>query len=185
MATIEAIATQRADSTILTMSFTSIPQTYQHLLVMASSKNFAWSQSTLVGVFNDTSGPAYSSGGFFNNRLSFSTTSSSEVAGANSDYYYNVATDGNDTPAGVWSCSRWIIYDYANTNKNTSIVTMGGSGGRNSHMHTGSYNNDLRIGAGGWHESTAVTSLSLGSYSATNYGQLRGFSATLFGIKDS
>ena len=185
MATIEAIATQRADSTILTMSFTSIPQTYQHLLVMASSKQFAWSQSTLVGVFNDTSGPTYSSGGYFNNRLTFANTSSSETAGADSDYYYNVATDGMDTPAGNWSCSRWIIYDYANTNKNTSIVTMGGSGGRNQHIHTGSYNNDLRIGAGGWHETTAVTSLSLGTYSATTAGQIRGFSATLFGIKDS
>jgi hypothetical protein len=185
MATIEAIATQRADSTILTMSFTSIPQTYQHLLVMASSKNFAWSQATLVGVLNDTSGPTYGTTGYFNNRLTFSSGGYSEVAGADNNYYYNVATDGIDTPAGCWSSSRWIIYDYANTNKNTSIMTMGGTGGRGSHLHTVGYNNDLRVAAGGWHENTAVTSLSLGGYSATNYGQMRGFTATLFGIKDS
>ena len=185
MATIEAIATQRTDSTVLTVSFTSIPQTYQHLLVMCSAKQFAWSSSGTYAVFNDTSGPTYSSGGYFNNRLTFYGGTSSETAGMDSNYYYNVACDGNDTPAGVWSSSRWIIYDYANTNKNTSIVTMGGTGGRNSHIHTSSYNNDVRIGAGGWHENTAVTSLSLGSYSATNYGPMRGFVATLFGIKDS
>ncbi len=185
MATIEAIATQRTDSTVLTVSFTSIPQTYQHLLVMASSKNFAWSSTSLVGVFNDTSGPTYSSGGYFNNRLHFYSTSSAEVAGADSNYYYNVTTDGNDTPAGVWSSSRWIIYDYANTNKNTSIMSMEGTGGRSSHIHTSTHNNSIQIGAGGWHETTAVTSLSLGSYSATSYGQMRGFTATLFGIKDS
>jgi len=185
MATIEAIATQRADSTILTMSFTSIPQTYQHLLVMVSSKNFAWSSSTLGGYFNDTSGPPYSSAGYFNNRLTFYNTSSSEHAGADGNYYYNVTTDGNDTPAGVWSSSRWIIYDYANTNKNTSVVTMAGTGGRGSHIHTSTYNNNIEIGAGGWHETTAVTSFSIGTYSATNYGPIRGFTATLFGIKDS
>ena len=185
MATIEAIATQRTDSTVLTVSFTSIPQTYQHLMVMCSAKNFAWSSSSVVGVFNDTSGPTYSSAGYFNNRLTFYNTTSSEVAGADSNYYYNVPDDGIDSPAGCWSPSRWIIYDYANTNKNTSIMTWGGMVGRDAHVHTSAYYPYIQVGAGGWHETTAVTSLSLGSFSATNYGLMRGFTATLFGIKDS
>jgi len=185
MATIEAIATQRTDSTVLTVSFTSIPQTYQHLLVMCSAKNFAWSSASTIAVFNDTSGPLYTDTDYFNNRLTFNGTTSSEVAGMNSTYMYNVGMDGNDTPAGCWSSSRWIIYDYANTNKNTSLISMAGTGGRNSHVHTSTYNNNIQIGASGYHENTAVTSLSLGSYSATNYGPMRGFTATLFGIKDS
>jgi len=57
--------------------------------------------------------------------------------------------------------------------------------GANSEVQSSSYNPYFLVGAGGFNDTAAITSLSLGSYSTTNYAQMRGFTATLFGIKDS
>lgn len=183
MAVMEAIQTIYCKDDAASVEFASIPSTYQHLQLRMSIKDGADTDKTyLYFRFNsdtteanyarrwmqasDTSMPNGSASGA-QTRLgavvaSMTPNQTQRVAGAN---YSGVIAD---------------IFDYANTNKNTTVQYV-----TSTTYVTTSFSHSLICGAILWDNTAAVTSITLSDASGLNGGIRRNSELTLYGIKSS
>jgi len=133
MAVIEAISTTYLEADAASVTFSSIPASYEHLQVRAtirSTDSGAGGYSGNVKCrLNGQTGTIYTTetmqGGDFN--YAGSVSASSWAGG--SDDYMNIAYGPTSLQDAATYGSLIIdIHDYANTNKNTTLLTLSGYG---------------------------------------------------------
>jgi len=161
----ESIATY-SPSGVTTVTFSSIPSTYQHLQLRMLTRT-ATSASDFIAIrFNGDSGSNY---GF---HYLYGNGSSAGAAAATPDTViaWNIA-DGGDT-ANSFNACVFDILDYANTNKYKTARFLEG------HDLNGSGIVELRSGA--WRSTSAISSIEVFTF-GPNFAT--GSSIALYGIK--
>lgn len=122
-----------------TITFSSIPATYQHLQIRIFAK--ATASAYLRGRLNG------SSTGYANHYLDGNGVSATSGADINNTWFFVYGTVANTT-SGVFAAGIMDILDYANTNKNTTIKTLNGvdyNGGGNAAINSGFWNNTSAV----------------------------------------
>ena len=172
MAVIEAIATQYLEADAATVTFGSIPASYEHLQLRASLRSTETVYAMALKInFNGDTGANYS-----NHRMSGATSSATAYAqtGAVVIPIWD-GMHGSSLPAGEYSTFILDIPDYANTNKNTTCSFMAGS----ALLHT---DRRVQFGSGLWDNTAAITTIlftpNAGSFS-------RGCEFTLYGLNSA
>lgn len=177
MAVIEAIKTIYLEANVASVTFSSIPNTYEHLQLRCSGK----STRTLTS-------------GYDNSKIQFNNDT-----GANWGYHYmfggsTATTAGGGTASGDfyppwWSNNSYAshshdygtnifhLWDYANTNKWTTLTFHGGA-----NLGVGVGTPDVRHGGAAWKNTAAVHTVKIQTYS---HAFIRGSSFTLYGVNSS
>ena len=167
MATYTFIQSATAPSgNVATFNFTSIPQTYQDLVIICNTRNDA----------NDY-------GGFFitPNGSTFGTNVTAKrfgVYGTTNNYSTSTEVVWNiDNATSYFGNGRIYIANYASTTSNKSALLMAGQTGTGTDLVH-------HFSAWRWAQTAAITSLQLGTDSGTNIFK-RYSSAYLYGISKS
>jgi len=161
----ESIATSTVGSGgTSSITFSSIPSTYQHLQIRGIFRPTA--TSWIIGRFNGDSGTNYS---HHDLRGNGSSASAEAVANAENVYFIlGLSSASNTYAAGVID-----ILDYANTNKFKTTRHLNGidtNGG-----------GSIDLTSGSWRSTSAITSITL---SLSNLGTIPEYSQfALYGIK--
>jgi hypothetical protein len=144
------------------ISFTSIPSTYQHLQIRMTVLSSA-SATDIVGTFNsDPTGSNYKGHYIYGSGTSLG-------AGATTNYIELGLTSNSTTTPAVAVAD---IIDYANTSKYKVTRTLTGTDGNGSGY--------LFFESGLWMNTAAITSITLTPYSGT-FNQYSSFA--LYGVK--
>ena len=147
-------------------SFTSIPQTYQHLQVRMIGKIGSASGAPSIYFNGSSSGTAYAW-----HHLRGNGSTASVNAGTSAPYMSDVVS-----PSSVWNNSQFTtgvidILDYANTNKNKTLRMLAGVDNNGSGA--------LELYSGLWASTSAITQLDL--FNGYTWQQYSSFA--LYGIK--
>ena len=170
MAVIEAIATTYLEADAASVTFSSIPATYEHLqlrLNASTSYNNTSAPSYIRVRFNGDSGANYSF-----HRMTANNTSIAG-AGATGQAQGSVTGPANLSPAANFGGMVYDILDYANTNKNTTMAGVAGSG---TSAPVVGFNSVL------WDSTAALTTILLTSSSGD---WRRGSEFTLYGLNSA
>jgi hypothetical protein len=165
-----AVLVSTATSTI---TFSSIPQTYQHLQIRAitrNNRNDDGSQSTTMSLNGDTTFTNYRS-----HLLYGGGTSAASESAQLSGYYGAIGfTPAANFLANTFSSQVIDLLDYTNTSKNKTVRTLWGteSNGGSSYAGMSSFL---------WMSNSAITSISISSYPSASFVQHSHFA--LYGIK--
>ena len=160
----ESIATATFTGSALSITFSSIPSTYQHLQIRGLARTPSGNDHIDLR-FNGDTGTNYSMHGL-----------SGEGASVTSEGYgtqnriFNVNSPVNN--ADVYCASVIDILDYANTNKNTTVRTLQGWDRNGFGV--------LAFNSGAWYNTAAVTSITL---AARTHNPTSISSFALYGIK--
>jgi len=169
----DSIATSTLTSATASVTFSSIPSTYTHLQIRIWGYNTSGSDRTLYLQFNSDSGSNYRNHYLSGNGSA--VTASSETAATTGILPLNANSsqtgfNGDSTKA---SAVIMDILDYKNTNKNTTVRTLGGWDGAGSgHVY---------LSSGLWMNTAAITNLYFQLPYSTNFGT--GTKFALYGIK--
>lgn len=132
-----------------TVDFTNIPQTYTHLQIRAIARaNRAGSEDSVRLRFNSDSGNNYSQHLLYGNG-----SSAISAAGVSQSFAYPAITTAASDLSNTFCAMVIDILDYKNTNKNTTIRSLG------SYDINGAGISSLNSGV--WLNTAAVTSISL------------------------
>lgn len=165
-AAMTAIASNTLGSDTATVTFSSIPGTYDDLMVVIYARAES-AGSTFYARFNSDTGSNYS--GAFLNGDGSTAKSNRSTSAANLFVEYNT---GIANATNIFSALTFHILNYANTSYNKTTLTR----------HAGDYNtfggSDLNVGL--WRSTSAVTSIEF----RMSVGNLRAGSVfALYGIK--
>lgn len=166
----ESIASASGTGSSGTITFSSIPGTYQHLQIrMIARNNIAGTGIDEVWLrFNSDTASNYS-----DHSLSGTGTAASAIGNANTTFvtHAGVGVENNAT-AGIMGVSIVDIHDYASTTKNKTVRALIGDDRNGS--------GTIRLASGLWRSTSAITSISLIS-AAGNFTTATSFA--LYGIK--
>jgi hypothetical protein len=166
----ESIATITSSGATNLIEFTAIPTTYTHLQVRIFSRSARSATTDTVYIrLNSDATSNYSW-----HRLRGNGTSA--ISGG---YWPDGVMFAGETPAasatsGIFGASVVDILDYANTNKNKTIRSLGGYDATGSGM--------AELYSGAWYSTTAVSALTFANYSSGN-NFAAGTVFALYGIK--
>jgi hypothetical protein len=152
------------------VTFSSIPSTYQHLQVRIlgrtnrSDQNGDFFQTTL----NSDTGSNYSW-----HFLNGNGSSAGVVAGTSQTLMETNRVPGSLVTSNTFGAIVVDILDYANTNKNTTIRSLGGWDGNGS--------GEIYFNSGSWRNTNAVTSITFTNSGSRTIQQYSHFA--LYGIK--
>jgi hypothetical protein len=147
-----------------TVTFSSIPSTYQHLQLRCFINNTAGNISTSMQ-FNSDTGSNYAKHGLFGDGASATTAGSASVTSMTFQMY-----SGNTT--NNYSATVIDILDYANTNKNKTVRGLTGYDNNGSGL--------IALGSGLWINTSAVSTITL-AVAGSLWTQYSSFA--LYGIK--
>ena len=177
MAIIEAIATQYLEADDSSVTFSSIPSTYEHLKISVSNRS---DQAAVYHAFLlrlGTGGGAADSGSNYTTEYAFAhNTSTAAGRSAETGVYISLAT-GTSRASTFYGTATATLFDYANANKNTTFY------GLNSTASFGTSNDYVEFTSGSWDNTGAVDLIQIVPYSAGNI--VRGSEFTIYGIKSS
>jgi len=163
----ESIATTTLGSSTATISFSSIPSTYKHLQIRATTRMTASAiADTCWAQFNsDTTSSNYYAHGLYG-------TGSSVGAYADSGAYAQIGiVSANTAGANIFGVFVMDILDYKDTNKFKTTRTLSGTDTNGD--------GQLRFVSGLWRNTNAITSIDIKGNS--NFAQYSSFA--LYGIK--
>jgi hypothetical protein len=166
----ESIATTTLATSTATISFSSIPQTYQHLQIrlFARSTTAAGNSNAYIQ-FNGVTLAAYSY-----HELTGSGSNPAGAAGSASVTGPRICNyPAASSTASMFGAGIIDILDYANTSKNTTYRSSNGNDQNGSGYSI--------LFSGAWYDTNAVTSILIGDNSGGNFVQYT--SAALYGIK--
>jgi hypothetical protein len=146
------------------ISFTSIPSTYQHLQIRGIARRSSGSTNTIVR-FNSDSGNNYATHYLLGNGSSASAGAESSV----NRFYLDILTASSTS----YSASVLDVLDYANTNKNKTARSLAGIDLNGS--------GTVWLASGLWMNTAAITAVTLSLESSANFEQYSSFA--LYGIK--
>lgn len=171
----DSIATQVGTGSSATITFSSIPSTYQHLQIRGIARNATASgnyESTFFR-FNGDTGNNYSG-----HYLIGSGSAAESYAWTSNAGIYGTFTTTSNALSNNMSVFIVDILDYANPNKNTTIRVLNGFD--NNGTGASSYNQGIMgLSSGVWLNTTAVNSISIN----TNSNWTTSTSFALYGIK--
>ena len=170
----ESIATLTGNGTAQTLSFTSIPGTYQHLQIRGVART-ARAGVNNDGIFCYFNGDTNDDANYISHVFDGDGTSVTSGGAKNNGVYcrLTVITGANATSniMGVFVCD---ILDYANTNKNKVTRTFGGNNRQTS-------GGDVRLASGLWINTNAITSITI--WNNNNSAFTSDTRIALYGIK--
>ena len=174
MPTIEAISTTYLEADAASVTFSSIPATYEHLQLRFSAKSTDTSMEVdwPVLTFNADTGNNYS----FHYMYGTSTLKGAGRVASQVLKLYRITTAKPSVDSALYGTICLDILDYRNTNKNTTIQSIG-SGPQSSPYLV------INFQSGLWDNTAAVTSIALTLSSGDDYA--RGSEFTLYGLKSS
>ena len=151
------------------ITFSSIPSTYQHLQIrgFGRTSNTSGVNWTALSRFNSDSGNNYAYHG-----LRGDGSSAIAYAAASQSVGLTIITGDDSNTALGWGAGVVDILDYANTNKNKTVRTLAGFEENGSGM--------VELVSSLWMNTSAVTSITLSTSSGTF---LQYSSFALYGIK--
>ena len=170
MAVIEAIETVYLEADASSVTFSSIPSTYEHLQLRTNVKNSKPSNNydPLSIQFNGDSANNYA----FHRMYGFSTSNGADGSASTSSILaYAVATLGGSDRA-EYGGACFDVLDYRNSNKYTTVACTGGGS-----------TSLVGLASGVWLSTAAVTSITVASISSRTL--LRGSEFTLYGLNSS
>jgi hypothetical protein len=153
-----------------TFQFTSIPQTYQDLMMVVFARNTttAITVSQIIPQFNNNGATDYSY-----TVLRGNGSSATSARSANANFTYGGSTSSGNATAGVFGSIVFHVLNYANTSTfktllERSAVDLNGSG-------------EVDLAVSTWRQTAAIHTISMGQSYGTVY--VSGSTATLYGIK--
>ena len=173
MAVFEAIATTYLESTQASVTFSSIPQTYEHLqLRMSGRQNISGSAGGALHMrVNGDTGSNYSNHSY----RTYGGSSINADAYANFAYVYQAGRlTGPNSNAAFYATTIVDILDYRNTNKNTTMIGLTESVSSSDYL---SFFSVL------WDDTAAVTSILL--YSPSSASFVADTTMTLYGLNSA
>lgn len=177
MAAIEAIATTYLEADAASVTFSSLGS-YTHLQLRFSARTVRTSDLETVGIrFNSDTGNNYATARIYGTA---SSAASGVEASTSRVYGAGQMPTASMFPRTIYGQSVVDILDYANANKNTSVMFHSAEVGSIASGDT-AYNT---FGGGAWDSTAAVTSILLYPANGSS-GFLRGSSFTLYGLKNS
>ena len=171
MAVIEAIATTYLEADVASVTFSSIPATYEHLQVRISDRAAGATTGQAYYIeFNGSAGTAYSS------HMISGVSTSAWANALTGEAYIKIwdGTHGSSTDASEYAPMILDVLDYANTNKNTTVEFAWCQSLTNS-------NNRVAFGSGLWDSTVAITQI---KFTPSNGNMVRGSEFTLYGIQE-
>ncbi len=152
------------------ITFSGIPQEYQHLQVHVNAATFDNNERSLLMHYNNDLSTSYDSHAFYTDG---STAAANNNVNTQWNVFFSNGTQGLCGPASYWSSYVIDIYDYSNTTKNKTSMAFGGY---NSNGFT-------RLGFGDslWRSTAAITQLDFSTTFASGFRA--GSTITLYGIK--
>ncbi len=181
MAVIEAISTTYLEADAASVTFSSIPATYEHLQLRCNLKSNRTNSSDPVRVcLGDSSdSPVDTGSGYYSHYLSGNgSNAGAGVFGSTSLRIGRVAGSKTDENAANYGTTVIDIFDYANANKNTTVLGIGGLAGVSSATGT-----VVVLASGIWETASVVTAVRVEA--ADGSGWIRGTEVTLYGLKSS
>lgn len=154
------------------VTFSSIPATYQHLQVRAIARSSEASQNQigLIGRFNSDTGSNYSIHG-----LEGSGSTAGAFGVANNTSLRVGITLGNNHASGIFAAFVFDVLDYADTNKYKTTRSLAGNDTNNTGTEVGA----IQFLSSSWRNTAAINSITLSA--STGFAQYSSFA--LFGIK--
>lgn len=151
-----------------TITFSSIPSTYQHLQIRATLRSASASILYVNYTFNNTGGTSYSSHYLFGNGATAGANTGNGPSAA-SMYLNEFPSNTGDIFGGF----VLDILDYANTSKNTTTRALGGCDKNGSGV--------IGLSSGLFNSTNAVNRIDFTGSSGVNFGQYSHFA--LYGIR--
>ena len=174
MAVIETIATTYLEADAATVTFSSIPATYEHLQLRMNVRTLRTSSLETTGMrLNGDTASNYATHRIYGQTVSLGA--GGEVATTRL-YATGQMPTSVQPPRTLYGAGLVDILDYTNTNKNTTILFQSGETTSNYPYMT--------FGSGLWEDTSAVSTILL--YPANgSAGFVRGSVFTLYGLKSS
>ena len=175
MAVIEAISTTYLEANAANVTFSSIPQTYEHLQLrytLALNATVNSYQRLWLGDGSVDTGTNYSN--HYMTGHDSTVAASSDTGGTNGIYLGNAVGEIDRSWAAVTIVD---ILDYVNTDKNTSVMINTWAGGLNANADY------VYFASGLWDSTAAVDTIKIDNRYASNF--LRGSEFTLYGLNSS
>ena len=184
MAIMEAIKSTYLEADAATVDWTSIPATYEHLVLRATCiEEFSAADRSNFGLqFNGDTGNNYS-GVHSITGLETSAAGSRSMSDGTSktQIYIDNGIPGGKYGPKIFGASDILIADYANANKNTTVNYLCGWGGNGSSQPRAA----VAFGYGVWDDTTAVNQITIVDSPWASLEFARGSEFTLYGIKSS
>ena len=173
MAIIEAIATTYLEADAASVTFSSIPTTYEHLQVRGSHRTSAGTSGQPFYIeLNATAGPGYSSHGM----IGTDTTVSGQPQTGTAAIAIWDGTHGTLVNAADYATIIMDVMDYRNANKNTTVqlfmadaMTLSGA-------------SRVTFASGLWDDTAAITQI---KFTPSSGNMVRGSEFTLYGLNSS
>ena len=151
------------------VTFTNIPNTYTHLQIRGIARTTEAVSANILNIrLNSDSGSNYGT-----HILYGDGASAGAVGTASLSYIYGSQIPGASATASIFAGTVIDILDYANTNKNTTVRSLGG----NDRNGAG----DIRLTSGVWLNTAAVTTVTITAAGGNNLAQYSQFA--LYGVK--
>ena len=146
----ESIATATGTGSSGTISFTSIPATYNHLQIrfLTRSTRSAASSNIFIGFNSDTT-----TGNYYGHMMEGNGASVSSTAKIGTSTSFMSATSAASNTSGIFSGGVIDVLDYANTNKYKTSRGLSGYDANGSGL--------LYLASGLWMNTAAITSIQI------------------------
>jgi hypothetical protein len=169
----ELISTQLVSSSLSSLTFSSIPSTYNHLQIRFTCKTSSASLPIAVAMwFNGDNAGNYSSHWMFGNGTSVYTDTAAPTIQVN---IYESSISSQDNRFGSAIVDVW---DYKNTTTNKTVKTIQGAIGTGT-----AGNGSVSISSGSWRNTAAITSITFTSNGGGSRTIEPGSRFSLYGIK--
>ncbi len=173
MAAFEAIASTTIGTEAATISFTSIPSSYEHLQLRAyvrTDRGFGGNQLLFMRFNSDTSS------NYAYHQLSYDGVSPAATGGASSTLMYCGYATGVLAPTGVYASFVVDLLDYASTNKHKTMRSLAGND-----LAGGGF---LGFHSGVWMSTSAISSIQFGLVNSSAK-LVTGTVVSLYGLRSS
>lgn len=155
-----------------TVSFSSIPQDYQHLRIVGDARvSYNNTTGRIRGRLNGVTSSVY-----FVNLMGSSGSSTTTLRSGATDHLVFGLVPGLTATSGHSGAFSTDIYDYASANKTCSIKTFTGC---LFYVNNGV----LYMGGGGWTSTDAVTQIDLSAWASGDI--VAGSTFTLYGLRSA
>ena len=178
MAVIEAIATTYLEADASLIEFTSIPQTYEHLQLRISARQANNTQTIECTIRLGTGGGAVDTGNnYYSHRIYGYGTTEGSGGGTARAYWKRIGpvVSGESVDAAQYGGGVIDILDYANANKNTTALSVGGQA-------LGATYSWMALGSGLWDNAGAVDRIAIAGGYSSDF--VRGTEVTLYGVQE-
>lgn len=171
----ESIASTTLTSSNTTITFNSIPSTYQHLQIRALAKTTITSLygSDIIVRFNGTAGTSYATHSLIGDG---STATGDSLTNIDGVYVRGSVMDDASSQTDMWGVSIIDIHDYASTTKNKTVRAFAGIDGNTSNSYY-----KVALSSGVYLSTSAVSSITIVATGGGTYKS--GSTFALYGIK--